>query len=94
MPIIIIIIKVCVSPASTKKILFCSYALSTHNLIENLRTKCIIFGEALRIRVKILKQTLPENHSKSTKIAIIACKFSKILRGSMPPDPLRAFLVS
>ena len=29
---------------------------------------------------------------KSTKIAITACKFSKISRGSMPPDPLEPFL--
>ena len=53
-----------------------------------------IFGEALRIRVKKFKQNLTENYSKSTKIAITSCKFSKIFRGSMPPDPSRAFLVS
>ena len=29
---------------------------------------------------------------KSTKIAITACKFSKLFRGSMPPDPLQPFL--
>ena len=52
---------------------------------ENVRTKCIIFGEALRNRVKKFKQTLPENYSKNTKIAITACKFSKIFRVSMPP---------
>ena len=46
-----------------------------------------IFGEALRIRVKKLKQNLAENYSKSTKIAIRSCTFSKIFRGSMPPDP-------
>ena len=54
----------------------------------------IIFGEALRIRVKKFKQTLPENYSKSTKIAITACKFSKIFRKSMPPDLPRDFFVS
>ena len=62
------------------------YAISTHN------RKCIIFVEALRIRVKKFKQNLPENYSKSTKIAISACKFSKIFRGSMPPDPPIAFV--
>ena len=45
--------------------------------------KCIIFGEALRIRIKIFKQNLPENYSTSTTIAITACKFSKFFRGSM-----------
>ena len=40
------------------------------------------------------KICLNENYSKSTKIAIKACKFSKFSRGSMPPDPPRAFLVS
>ena len=81
-----------VLPASTKKVLFCSYALNTHSLIENLRTKGIIFDEALRIGVKKFKHNLPENRSKSTKIAITACKFSKIFQGSMPPDPLELFL--
>ena len=57
-----------------------------------MRTKCIIFGEALRIRVKKLKQKLRENYSESTKITIAACKFSKIFQGSMPPDPLEPFL--
>ena len=70
---------------------FCSDVVSTHSRIENLRTKGIIFDEALRIRVKNLKQTLPENHSKSTKIAITACKFLKIFRRSKPLDPPRAF---
>ena len=36
-------------------------------IIENERTKCIVCGEALRIKV--------ENCSQSTKIAITACKF-------------------
>ena len=59
-----------------------------------MRTKCIIFGEALRIRGKNFKQNLAENYSKSTKISISACKFSKFFRGSVPPDPPRAFFVS
>ena len=67
------------------------YALSTHN--RKVRAKCIIFGEALGIRVKKLKQNLAEKYPKNTKIAIIACKFSKIFGGSMPPDPPRTFLV-
>ena len=49
------------------------YAFSTY--IENVRTKCILFGEALRIRVTKFKQNLLENYSKSTKIATTACKF-------------------
>ena len=53
--------------------------------------KCIIFGEALRIRVKKFKQNLSENYTKNTKIAIAACKFSKFYRESMPPDPLDSF---
>ena len=53
-----------------------------------------MFGEARRIKVKKFKQNLPKNYSKSTKIAITARKFLKIFRGSMPPNPLRAFLVS
>ena len=56
-------------------------AFSTY--IENVRTKCI--GEALRIRIKTFTQNLRENYSKSSKIIIPACKFSKIFRGSMPP---------
>ena len=54
--------------------------------------KCIIFGEALRIRIKKLKQNLAENYSKSTKIAIRSCTFFKHFPGSMPPDPLEPFL--
>ena len=40
------------------------------------------------------QQNSAENYSKSTKIAIPACKFSKIFRESMPPDPPAAFPVS
>ena len=50
--------------------LFDSYkpcVLSTRNLIENVGTKCIIFGDALRIRVKKFQQNLPENYSKALK---------------------------
>ena len=69
-----------------------SYVLSTHN--RKFEKKSVIFREALRTRVKKFKQNLRENYSKSTKMAITACKFSKIFQGSMPPDPPRAFLVS
>ena len=36
-------------------------------IIENVRTKCIIFGEALRIRVKKFKHNLPEIIQKALK---------------------------
>ena len=62
-------------------------------IIETVRTKCIIFGEALKIRGQKHKHNLPENCSKSTKIAITVCQFSKNFRGSMPPDPLESFLL-
>ena len=50
-------------------------------IIENVRTKCSIFGEALKIKVKKFKQNLHENYLKSAKIAITACKFSNFFRG-------------
>ena len=72
---------------------FKPYALSTHN--GNVRTKCFILsGQALRIRVKMFQPNLHKNYSKSSKLAITACKFSKIFRGNMSPDPPRAYLVS
>ena len=60
---------------------------------ENVRTKCIIFGEALRVRVKKFKQNSPENYSKSTKMAITACtvSFQNLSRRSIPPDLPKAF---
>ena len=90
-------------PAISKKIfdaynfsiisnLFDSEALRPeYVIIENVRTKCIIFGETLRIRVKKFKQNLRENYSKSTKIVITAGKFSKFFRVSISPDPLKSF---
>ena len=63
------------------------------SIIDTVRTKCITFGERLKIRSQKYKQTLCENCSKSTKMAITACKFSKIVRGIMPPDPLESFLL-
>ena len=42
------------------------YALSMRK-IKNVRTKCIIFGKALRIRVEKFNKILPENYSKGTK---------------------------
>ena len=46
-----------------------------------------MFGEALRDQVKKIKHNLPEKYSKSTKIAITACKFPKIFRGTCPQTP-------
>ena len=47
---------------------FISSNLSDSNqpyaIIENVRTKCIIFGEALRIRIKKFKLNLPEGYSQ------------------------------
>ena len=62
--------------------------MSWARIIQNVRTKCItrVFGEAHRIRVKKCNQSLRENYSKSTKIAITARKFSKFTP--------RAFLAS
>ena len=67
---------------------------SLARIIENVRTKCLIFGEALRIRVKNFKQNWPKNYSKSIKIAITACKFINFSGVAYPTDPPRAFLVS
>ena len=61
-----------------------NFSIISNNFSENVRTKCIVCGEALRIRV--------ENYSKSTKIAITARKLTKFFRESMPPDPLQHFL--
>ena len=58
-----------------------------------MRTKYIIFGEALKDRSQKYEQTLPKNCSKSTKIAITVCEFSKFFRGSMPPDTPRVLLL-
>ena len=62
-------------------------------MIETVRTKCIIFGEALKVRGQKYEQTLPENSSKSAKMAFAVCQFSNIFRESMPPDPLESCLV-
>ena len=71
-----------------------SYALSTRNTAENVRTKCIIFGKHSDLGAKIFKQNLPKNYSKSAKMATTVFKFSKIFRESMPPEPPKAFLFS
>ena len=47
----------------------------------------VIVGEALKTRGKTFEQNLLENCSKSTKMAIAVCKFSKILRGEHAPGP-------
>ena len=59
--------------------------------IETVRTKCIIFGEALKDRGQKFEQTLPENCSKKSKIGITECKFSKFFRGACPQTPLESF---
>ena len=59
-------------------------------MIKNVQTKCILFGEAPRIRVKKFKHNLPENYSKSTKIAISLqhVNFQKFSGGACPRTPL------
>ena len=52
-----------------------------------------MFDEILRFRGKKFKQNLPKNGSKSAKMATILYQFSKMFRGSMLPDPPRAFFV-
>ena len=66
-----------------------SYALYRYTEIENVRKNCIIpvFGEDLKLRVKNSNATCLKTCSRSTKMAIRECKFSKIFRKSMPPDP-------
>ena len=60
-------------------------------IIETVRTNCIIFGEALKVKGQTYIQTLPENCLKSTKMAITLYKFSKM---SMSPDPSRVVFVT
>ena len=43
---------------------------------------------------KYAKQNLRENYSKTTEIAVTACKISKFFRENMPPYLPRAVLVS
>ena len=66
-------------------------ALSTHN--RKCANKMHHILRSTQIRVKQFEQNLPENYSKRTKITIAACKFSKIFRGSMLPDPPETFLL-
>ena len=68
------------------------YALSTH--IQKCASKMYhrLFGKALRIRNKIFKQNLPDNYSKSTKIANAVRKFSKFSGEAYPRTPLELFL--
>ena len=51
-----------------------------------------MFAEALRVKVKKIKQSLRGSYSKSSKIAITAHKFSKISGGACPQTPLEIFL--
>ena len=66
------------------------FALSTIN--RKCANKMHHICEALRIRFIKFKQNLGENYSKSTKIAIAACKFLKLFRGACPQTPLQPFL--
>ena len=68
------------------------YALSTHN--QKCTSKMHLFGETLKFRGKKCKQNSHKNCSKSTKMATTVYKFSKIFRGSMPPDSLESFSFS
>ena len=63
-------------------------------IIETVRKKCIILGEALQIGGQKHQQNLPEICSKSTKTAIAVREISKISRGSMPPDPPKVVFVT
>ena len=47
-----------------------------HAKIESVRTKGIIFGEALRTKVKKLKKNLPKSYLKTSKIPITACRLN------------------
>ena len=66
------------------------YTLATHNRKCANKMHHIWRSSLLRIRVQKFIQNLPENYSKSTKIAITACEFSKNFRGSIPPGAFRS----
>ena len=68
------------------------HAQSTHN--RKYTDKMRYIWETLRFRGKKFKQNLRKNCSKSTKMATTVCKFLKIFRGSLPPDPPQPFLFS
>ena len=53
-----------------------------------MRTKCIIFGEALKIRGQKHKQNLRENCSKSTKRAFAVYVNFRKFSGKHAPGPL------
>ena len=56
-------------------------------IIETVRKKCIILGEALQIGGQKHQQNLPENCSKTTKMAIRVREISKTLPGEHTPKP-------
>ena len=72
-----------------------SYALYRYTEIANVRKNCIVpvFGEDLKIKNKIFKYCIicHKTCSRSTKMAIVEWKFSKIFRESEPPYPLKPF---
>ena len=57
------------------------------HIIETVRTKCIIFAEALNVRGQKHKQNFLKNCLKSTKMAIAVSQFSKIFPGKHAPGP-------
>ena len=61
-------------------------ALPEGRIIETVQTKCIIFGEALKIRGQKHKQNLSKNCLKSS-MAITVCQFSKIYGGTYAHEP-------
>ena len=70
----------------TSSIAICLTPKHVYSVIENPCTKRIIFGEALRLSVKIFNKNLPENYSKITKIAITTshANYSKFFREASP----------
>ena len=62
-------------------------------ILETVRTKCTIFGEALKVRGQKYEQTLPENCSKSTKRPLQNANFQNFSGRACPRIPLESFLL-
>ena len=77
--------------------LFITICLSRFNQAESklceIVQNALYLVKTLKIRGQNYKQSLSENCSESTKMAIAVCKFSKNFRGSMPPYPHKSFLL-
>ena len=63
-------------------------------IIENVRTKCIIICETLRIRDKKLQQNLPKYVQKVLKWPLHYVNFRKIFGEACPRTPLESFSFS